>query len=491
MEENSLRKQWFLWGFVVLVIIIGTSLLIKNHSNNSSAITNQSSNSELASPGNNIVNFGLVSQYSKWIYYQNVSDGKKLYKVCTDGSTQSCLTEGQAWSINATGDWVYYINDKSKIFKIRTDGSQNTRLSDGGAGSITVVGDWIYYSNLDDDWKLYKIRTDGGQRTCLSDDPSEEINVFGDWIYYKNGNDGNRIYKMRMDGSQRTRLNKDASRTINVVNDWLYYRNIDDDKIYKVRSDGSGNKCLGNDKVFSLYVAGDWFYYSNQNDQFKLYKMRTDGSECTRLNDDMSWNINTAGDWVFYSNVNDHGKVYKIRADGSGRICLDIVNNIDNPKVNKALNRDDFKISDGNDTIILDTPYKDLSIRQSEIKTNNSINNFVGNQVSGGYTYKYYSHQYDDFTLYISNANYNLKNRNFDEMHITQITLKTNNFKTPRGVHLGSTVQDVVNQYREGMKSAEGADTIIDYKLNDMKLSFKIDNQQIVQGIILSIMIRK
>ncbi len=95
----------------------------------------------------------------------------------------------------------------------------------------------------------------------------------------------------------------------------------------------------------------------------------------------------------------------------------------------KPMNEDDFIVSDGNNIINLDFPFKNFKINKKE-KT--IENNYVGETYLGEYIYKTYFHEYDDFDLYVSNLNYNVKNRNFDEYYITQITLKSSNFKTTR-----------------------------------------------------------
>ena len=159
----------------------------------------------------NIVNGGHVAQQGDWIYYLNIDDDEKIYKVRTDGSDRTRVNDDTSWHLNVVGDWIYYTNidddDEKKIYKICTDGSDRTRVNDDSSFFLNVVGDWIYYTNIDDDEKIYKIRTDGSDRTRVNDDSSFFLNVVGDWIFYENSDDEEKIYKIRTDGSGRQEVN--------------------------------------------------------------------------------------------------------------------------------------------------------------------------------------------------------------------------------------------------------------------------------------------
>jgi len=152
----------------------------------------------------------------------------------------------------------------------------------------------------------------------------------------------------------------------------------------------------------------------------------------------------------------------------------------------KQLEEKDFSITDCEDTICLDIPFKDFHSHKVEERVD-----FVGWIYSGEFAYKYNRHVYGDFDIYTSNANYNLKNRNFDDRYISQITLKNANLKTLRGISLGSTLQDVINLYGEGQVQKSNSDYVIyQYRLEDRALQFKVDKEQKVAGITLLILVQ-
>ena len=155
----------------------------------------------------------------------------------------------------------------------------------------------------------------------------------------------------------------------------------------------------------------------------------------------------------------------------------------------KSLGEEDFSVSDSKNSIQLDIPFFSLNIDTPK-KTDENMSShiyFVSYVYSGVYVYKVYTQEYYDITIYISNYNYNFKGRDFDDYFITQITLVNSNFKTYRGITVGSTVQEVYSKYGYTKESIEDDRTSLRYTLGEMMISFQIDNNQKVEAVILSI----
>lgn len=155
----------------------------------------------------------------------------------------------------------------------------------------------------------------------------------------------------------------------------------------------------------------------------------------------------------------------------------------------KPLTENDFAITDGKNIISLYMVFGDLKLDKTEKKVEN---NFVGETLSGDYVYKYYMHQYDDFDLYVSNANYNLKGKNFDDRYISQITLKSKSaFKTPRGITVGSTMKEVLSAYGQASVKNENGNDFIKYESDDMGLNIYFDSNQTVSNIVINIIVKQ
>ena len=173
--------------------------------------------------------------------------------------------------------------------------------------------------------------------------------------------------------------------------------------------------------------------------------------------------------------------------------CNDTSKDVDSSNIQgdsvKPLSESDFTIADGKSSIGLYKEFKDLKIEKQELKNEN---NYVGEIASGDYFYKYYIHNYDDFDLYLSNANYNLKGKKFDDRYIAQITLKNKcNFKTSRGITIGSSLKNVMDAY--GQRTAINVNGVdcLEYQFNDMGLCFDINSNQTVSRIVLNIIVKK
>lgn len=128
------------------------------------------------------------------------------YKRCT--STKYNFMHDMEFAVTKDA-WIYYSNasnDEFKIYKIRTDGSSKTKLSNDLSVYIALEGDWLYFSNYSKGGHLYKIKSDGTGGKELNKDWSVEIKVQDGWVYYTNKSDKERKYKIKVDGSGRQRI---------------------------------------------------------------------------------------------------------------------------------------------------------------------------------------------------------------------------------------------------------------------------------------------
>ena len=165
------------------------------------------------------------------IYYLNLTTGK-IVKV-----TDTC-----ALSVSIVDDWIYYseMYDDFRLYRIRLDGTEKTCLIQEPANYINVVGDWIYYES---DFCMKKLKTDGSETLSLGIDDCVYLNVDGDWIYYEDYSRGG-LWKIRTDGSEATKISDIDVYGINIANGWIYSTQEKNDRNYRVRTDGTGFEWL-------------------------------------------------------------------------------------------------------------------------------------------------------------------------------------------------------------------------------------------------------
>ncbi len=271
----------------------------------------------------NIVNYGMVAQEGDWIYYRNVADDGKLYKMLMDGSEKKKLSDDEALYINAADGWLYYCgtsrdesgNDFGGLYKMRTDGTAREALSEVWTPRyISVVDGWIYYAYDG----LYKMRIDGTENTKINETESIiDINVVNGWIYFIDRD--SYLHKISTNGNEAELGWEIQANSIHVIDGWIYCiggkytPSSNKGEIFKISTDGSDFVSF-DEYSGEISVADGWIFYTDVFDSSgSLYKMRTDGTEKSRLSD-FSYSLNILNGWIYYYN---DGELYRMHIDGS------------------------------------------------------------------------------------------------------------------------------------------------------------------------------
>ncbi len=268
----------------------------------------------------NYANFGAAVSTDEFIYFTNQEDEGKLYRTKNPENPDEMekVSDCSPVQLNYSGDWLYFIGD-GKIYKMHTDGTDQTLLSDDKCEELVLSGDWLYYANISEGFNLYRISLDGLQRQRINTDWSSDINVLGDTVYYTDYSE-HCICKINTDGSDKAII-YDAGECfmLNVLDDGIYFRNNSENgAICKIRLDGSEFTKLNVDDSSCLNVAGGWIYYRNNSDASSLYKIKTDGTQNSKLNTFDTNTICIAGHWLCYSNNTlDTVGWYHIQANAS------------------------------------------------------------------------------------------------------------------------------------------------------------------------------
>lgn len=149
------------------------------------------------------------------------------------------------------------------------------------------------------------------------------------------------------------------------------------------------------------------------------------------------------------------------------------------------LTQEDFSVSDGVDTIVLDMLRTEVVVHRelTADEPTNPMNHFVGEIYDGDYFYKLYAYQYDGIEITSSNLDYEKKERDQYTFYITQIKVSDTTFSTPRGIYIGSSKQEVVNAYGKGKKLIENDSDCWLYYYEGKGIIFKFDKEDYVKEI--------
>lgn len=181
-------------------------------------------------PANQLNLAGNSLVYIKWSNSRSVLDNTIYRLDLGSGAAPRQLGSDPAENLCVAGDWVYYLNiaDNYRMYKMKLDGSNRSKIADDQVIFMAVAGNTIYYSNYSDGQKLYAMGTDGSQRRKLTDDQAGFINIADGYIYYTNASANHALYRITTEGKNR-RLIRDLGagpQPITLVNGSLYYNRL-------------------------------------------------------------------------------------------------------------------------------------------------------------------------------------------------------------------------------------------------------------------------
>ena len=197
------------------------------------------------------------------------------------------MTNSGAAHINVSGDWIFYCKDAVYgLYKIKTDGSSDTQVSNSIITQAYVVNDYIYYIKDSDGGKIYRMKNDGTKDTPLTDVRVNSFVISGDMIYYVSAYD-NMLYRIEQGKTNGTRLSiSDKIKEFNISGDWVYYSNrLDNNKLYKCKTDGSGRIKMSDISSGNINIAGNTVFYKDINSkELKFYRIKPDGTDNSLVN---------------------------------------------------------------------------------------------------------------------------------------------------------------------------------------------------------------
>lgn len=346
--------------------------------------------------------------FDEWIYFGNPDDNYKIYRMKTDGTDLTKITDAVYEGIKTLDEWIYYIdtNNKytpAKLARIRWDGENKEILSEEDISTFCESEDYIIYIYENN---IYRMQRDGSLKIKIISSEKEinDLKIYNNIIYYstdegvfsvdsdgKNSNQllvGNyekfsisndRIYYVNnelnssnLDGSNITQLSKLNVSDIYLVDDIIYYNK--DEYLYKLNSnDGNKAELFLEEGLYSIYEKDSYLYFYGQN---RIWRVKSDLSEKEIL-------IGTGGEL--------HHKMY-IKVDN--RILSKNCENMDSNEsssyklfevvggdIGKKISDIALNIFDVNDEIVYYTDAKDKKLYSFDIKSNDKkliIDKMVG-----------------------------------------------------------------------------------------------------------------
>ncbi len=264
----------------------------------------------------NIKNNAYVIFSNGWIYYVNIGDESKLYRMTEDGSQNVKLSDDPVSQIQVIDGWVFYAKKVSEespeggIYKVKNDGSNRTIVSKRSANFMYVINEKIYFTEqigvtvrFTD--HLFVVNTDGTdeyQITKKYDHPFE-FYPYGFSIYYTL-NSG--FYKFDTTTKKINKITDEYIVNFKIYNDIVYFTDSKSKNIYTMGLDGTNKKLVLNDTVGSYCILNDRIVYRKvsigggwSSSGERLYSYDLDTKIKTLLLDKVINYVNVIGDWVY------------------------------------------------------------------------------------------------------------------------------------------------------------------------------------------------
>jgi hypothetical protein len=203
----------------------------------------------------NIAVGGRIAWQDGYTYsYQTANrwnQGEGLYCAMLDGKDSRKLDGGRIGSINAVGDWVYYVrlqkdSQTGSLYRVMSDGSGQKRLLDG-CRSVLVTANTITYIGADG--RLYRADTESLQPSAFAGQGVEDYSIDKSTLYWRQA-DG--IYAMAQGGGTPKQLVTDKTSAWCVADGQLYWAAYDT----AAGSNTVSIKDLSTGKTSSFKLAG-------------------------------------------------------------------------------------------------------------------------------------------------------------------------------------------------------------------------------------------
>lgn len=106
---------------------------------------------------------------------------------------------------------------------------------------------------------------------------------------------------------------------------------------------------------------------------------------------------------------------------------------------------------------------------------------FTGEVPFDGVQYKFFQHQRAGLEIFSSNLWWDKTERSVDEYIVAQITLTAPEGKTVRGIHIGSTINELDKAYGGGHVENDSGEQWVSYELGKKLLSFEVKDSKVVK----------
>jgi hypothetical protein len=299
------------------------------------------SNSHIETPFPNWANpYRTAVGEGEWVYFYSNKGEKGLYKMRHNGSGRQLLYRTELCnSISVSSGWVYFVS--GKIYRIKTDGTCLTALTDDAGLSIQVAKDRIYYQSVDNGTEIMRMGLDGTGKATTGIEGVDYYAVEDQDIFYTDHVSADIGQERSAKPKPRNlhRQNLVSGREETIGEGYIPFFAISGGKIFYAHHDGTMREYgidSGVDKAvfenannapkaqYPFCVVGDGVLYYVGNE---LFRMDAGSGDTKRIAGDFAYFdddgkyfetqfIDIVGEWIYYYAENNY-HTYRVHIDGS------------------------------------------------------------------------------------------------------------------------------------------------------------------------------
>lgn len=280
----------FLSIFGILILILGTTVLMKRNGN-----IRLNPPGTVGNTAGNLYNGGMFCEDDGYVYFSNPYDNYALYRMRPDETEMEKLIKTQTKSINAAGDYFYYYQT--------------------GSGSGSGLGYVVSTTGIYRGSKKNPV-----DAKCLEKTLSDTMVLIDNSLFYNASNTktGTSLKKIDIDGNHSKILLDYKITPACVENSRLYFNNTSDNfhLMYLDSANESVHSVLTED-IYMPIVEGDYVYYIDIHNGYALSRYSLLDNTKTVLDEARTDMLNVAGDYVYYQTSSDMPQFKRITKEGT------------------------------------------------------------------------------------------------------------------------------------------------------------------------------
>jgi len=206
-----------------------------------------------------------------------------------DGKNTQMITQEYGSSLAYSNGWLFFANifDSNKLYKVKLDGSEKQLALDKSVDNLIAEEDWLYFHDSLN-FKIGRISVNDTTKVenLIDEVYVTDVNISGDRLYYINGTSTREIWSAKKDGSDIRKM-ADIGDGYNLVvhGGYMYY--IGDGNLNRIKINSDNPEIVIADSEVSKYVVTDdciWFL-SGANRYIFKYDFESNTSEVTAVSD--------------------------------------------------------------------------------------------------------------------------------------------------------------------------------------------------------------